>query len=158
MKVAVVRTDSNTARSLASRRGLGKMRHMELRYLWVQEMVRDGRLKVKRVRGEENPADHLTKPKTFAEMVPMVQAAGGELVHRKGWGQPGQEEVPRGDAAARGSGTERDASAVWVPEFASERSRGVLGCRCGLEARVLAMRGCQSRDTKRNRWLKTHSA
>ena len=53
VKVAVIWTDSNTARSLASRRGLGKMRHMELRYLWVQEMVKDGRLKVKRVNGEE---------------------------------------------------------------------------------------------------------
>ena len=84
VKVAVIWTDSNTARSLASRRGLGKMRHMELRYLWVQEMVKDGRLKVKRVSGDENLADHLTKPKNFVEMAPMVRAAGGLLVSRAG--------------------------------------------------------------------------
>ena len=84
VKVAVIWTDSNTARSMASRRGLGKMRHMELRYLWVQEMVKDGRLKVKRVSGDENPAHHLTKPKNFVEMAPMVRAAGGLLVSRAG--------------------------------------------------------------------------
>ena len=86
VKVAVVWTDSNTARSLASRRGLGKMRHMELRYLWVQEMVKEGRLKVKRVKGEDNPADHLTKPKNFVEMAPGVAAAGGALLRRGGAG------------------------------------------------------------------------
>ena len=43
-------------------------------------MVKDGRLKVKRVRGDENPADHLMKPKNFVEMAPMVRAAGGLLV------------------------------------------------------------------------------
>ena len=80
----VIWTDSDTARSLASRRGLGKMRHMELRYLWVQEMVKDGRMKVRRVNGEENPADHLTKPKSLSEMTPMIGKAGGVLAGRVG--------------------------------------------------------------------------
>ena len=139
VRVAVTWTDSNTARSLASRRGLGKMRHMELRYLWVQEMVKEGRLRVKRVRGDKNPADHLTKSKTFAEMMPMVRASGGRLVRGKG---------RRGGAATWSSSAECGASAVWVPKFALEQCGSVLECRCGLEARALAMRGCQHRDTK----------
>ena len=73
-------TDSDTGRSLASRRGHGKMRHMELRYLWVQEVVKDGRMKVRRVSGEENPADHLTKPKTWAYMLPVIQKAAGDML------------------------------------------------------------------------------
>ena len=78
-------TDSDAGRSLASRRGHGKMRHMELRYLWVQEMVKDGRMKVRRVNGEENPADQLTKPKSLSEMTPMIGKAGGVLIF---WVEP----------------------------------------------------------------------
>ena len=29
-------TDSNAAKAIASKRGLGKTRHVELRYLWLQ--------------------------------------------------------------------------------------------------------------------------
>ena len=32
------RTDSNAATAMASGRGVGMMRHIELRYLWVQDM------------------------------------------------------------------------------------------------------------------------
>ncbi len=44
-------TDSDTGRSVASRRGLGRLRHVELKYLWVQEVVRAGRVILKRVKG-----------------------------------------------------------------------------------------------------------
>ena len=43
-------TDSNAAKAIASRRGLGKTRHVELRYLWLQEMTKSGRSK-----NETNP-------------------------------------------------------------------------------------------------------
>ena len=33
----VIRTDSSTAKSVAGRRGLGRLRHVELKYQWVQE-------------------------------------------------------------------------------------------------------------------------
>ena len=77
-------TDSNAGRSVASRRGLGKMRHVELKHLWVQETVKDGRLEVRRVNGERNIADHLTKAKSGAEMAEMIREAGGEMVHNRG--------------------------------------------------------------------------
>ena len=35
----ILRTDSNSAIGTASRRGLGKLRHVHTRYLWVQERV-----------------------------------------------------------------------------------------------------------------------
>ena len=44
-----------------SRRGLGKMRHLELRELWLQREVGDGKVLVKKVAGTENPADAMTK-------------------------------------------------------------------------------------------------
>ena len=54
-------TDSSAAKAFASRRGVGKMRHMQVRWLWLQEEVRRGRVKVYKIKGTENPADLLTK-------------------------------------------------------------------------------------------------
>ena len=35
-------TDSNAAKAIASRRGLGKIRRVELRYLWLQDVTKSG--------------------------------------------------------------------------------------------------------------------
>ena len=72
-------TDSSTAQSVASRRGLGKLRHVELRFLWVQEMVKKGRLKLGKVWGPKNVADHLTKGKMAWEYAHLLRGVGGEL-------------------------------------------------------------------------------
>jgi len=73
-------TDSTTAKAVASRRGLGKLRHVELKFLWVQEVVRNGRIKIGKVWGEKNVADHLTKEKMLWEFQDMVWDVGGEFV------------------------------------------------------------------------------
>ena len=54
-------TDSSAALAIASRSGLGKIRHLETHTLWLQEKVRTGAIEVKKVRGEVNPADLYTK-------------------------------------------------------------------------------------------------
>ena len=54
-------TDSSAALGIASRSGLGKLRHLETHTLWLQEKVRTGAIAVKKVRGEVNPADIFTK-------------------------------------------------------------------------------------------------
>ena len=56
-----IHTDATAAKGIASRRGLGKVRHLEVQYLWVQEKVANGTLTLHKVRGEFNPADLLTK-------------------------------------------------------------------------------------------------
>jgi hypothetical protein len=86
MKVRVW-TDSDASRSVASRRGVGKLRHVELKYLWVQEVVKSGRVTMKRVNGVDNVADHLTKPKMGGEMARMIQNMGGEVVWLEGGGR-----------------------------------------------------------------------
>ena len=58
----VLRTDSSAAKGIASRRGLGRIRHMELAELWLQEKVATGTIQVRKVKGSENLADALTKP------------------------------------------------------------------------------------------------
>eukprot|EP00973_Karenia_brevis_P020664 2837740-Karenia_brevis.AAC.1 len=53
--------DSKAAKSFVCRRGLGKMRHIEIRDLWLQKVVYDGKLAVEKIPGVENPADLMTK-------------------------------------------------------------------------------------------------
>ena len=54
-------TDSSAALGISTRSGLGKLRHLETHTLWVQEKVRTGAIKVRKVRGDVNPADISTK-------------------------------------------------------------------------------------------------
>ena len=51
-------TDSNATKAAANRRGLGKLRHVELKRPWVQDMVKEGRIQLKMIKGKENVADH----------------------------------------------------------------------------------------------------
>ena len=56
-----INTDSSTGKSIATRRGAGKVRHLDSRELWIQERVARGDIMIKKVRGEDNVADGLTK-------------------------------------------------------------------------------------------------
>ena len=59
--VVCLGTGSSAAKSFVCRRGLGKMRHLEIRDLWLQKEVADGLLEVSKIPGESNPADLMTK-------------------------------------------------------------------------------------------------
>ncbi len=54
-------TDSSAAKSFVSRRGLGKMRHLEISDLWLQKEVREGKVEINKVPVKEHPADLMTK-------------------------------------------------------------------------------------------------
>ena len=56
-----VSTDSSAAKGIANRRGLGKVRHIELSELWVQDQIARGRITVYKIDGSENSSDSLTK-------------------------------------------------------------------------------------------------
>ena len=53
--------DSSAALGIAKRAGIGKVRHLRTQGLWVQEVRVAGRIVYKKVLGEKNPADLLTK-------------------------------------------------------------------------------------------------
>ena len=57
----ILGTDSEAAKSFVARRGLGRMRHIEVRDLWLQEEVRKGNVTVTKLPGTENAADLMTK-------------------------------------------------------------------------------------------------
>ena len=53
--------DSAAAIGIASRTGLGKLRHLQVHLLWVQEHVRRKTFRLTKVPGTDNPSDVLTK-------------------------------------------------------------------------------------------------
>ena len=62
-------TDSSAAIGITKRSGLGKIRHLATHTLWLQEKVRTKAVEVRKVRGEDNPADLLTKHLASKEKV-----------------------------------------------------------------------------------------
>ena len=81
MKVRIW-VDSTAAKAIASRTGLGRVRHLEVRYLWVQDALKDGKFMVVKVRGDLNPADVLTKPHSVNDMAEMLRVVNTKVTNR----------------------------------------------------------------------------
>ena len=62
-------TDSSATVGICGRQGLGKLRHIDTRSLWVQQRLRSGGLELRKVRGEVNPADLFTKHLASGERI-----------------------------------------------------------------------------------------
>ncbi|CAK0851674.1 unnamed protein product [Prorocentrum cordatum] len=58
---AELRADASAGIGIASRRGIGKIRHLHTQALWLQQAVADKRLSVVKTKGESNPANLPTK-------------------------------------------------------------------------------------------------
>ena len=71
-----VHSDATAAIGIARRRGMGRIRHLDTTDLWVQEVVRSGRVELVKVLGSENPADVLTKYVDRVTMSKMLQKMG----------------------------------------------------------------------------------
>ena len=82
--------------------GLGKVRHMEVRYLWAQGAHRDKRFEVRKIAGLKNPADVLTKAMSAGDMSEKMKAVGAKFVDvRKPWGE--DRRVSWADKESEGS-------------------------------------------------------
>ncbi len=71
-----VRADSSAAKSISMRKGAGTVRHIEVRELWVQEKVDKGEMEIKKLKGESNVADGLTKHVEKRQMEQYVESRG----------------------------------------------------------------------------------
>ena len=69
-------TDSSAAVGICRREGIGKVRHLAVGQLWVQELIRSAAVELFKVRGEVNPADLLTKPLVRAVMDGRLRVLG----------------------------------------------------------------------------------
>ena len=54
-------SDASAAIGMVNRKGLGRVRHVEVGELRIQDIVKQKRMTISKVAGEENPADILTK-------------------------------------------------------------------------------------------------
>ena len=56
-----VHSDATAALGMCRRRGLGKVRHLDVADLWAQAKVRTGVVELVKVLNADNPADTMTK-------------------------------------------------------------------------------------------------
>ena len=56
-----VEADSTAAIGMCSRTGVRKTRHIQVRWLWIQDAIRDKVVRLGKVRGTDNEADVGTK-------------------------------------------------------------------------------------------------
>ena len=86
-------TDSSSARQLASRQGVGKVRHLSGKILWVQEKVNDGTVNLRQVPTVWNVADIGTKCLNQQRMMVLMHETG--LVYIPTGEPVGAEEYQR---------------------------------------------------------------
>ena len=72
---AVVLSDANAGIGIASRQGCGRLKHLEAKWLWVQEKVSEKALRLRRHPTETNIADLATKYLTKHRMEMLVAAS-----------------------------------------------------------------------------------
>ena len=68
--------DSSAARGILSRRGVGRLRHLNCRVLWLQNLVGEKLLVVKAVLGAINPSDIATKRLSISRLESLLYLFG----------------------------------------------------------------------------------
>ena len=99
---ARVRTDAQATLGIVSRQGLGKLRHIDVQYLWIQERVKERSIIVDKVPGAENPADLFTKYLASELMSKHLEAINVEVTNSRASSAPQLNLV---DAAEPTTGT-----------------------------------------------------
>ena len=75
-------SDASAAIAISQRSGLGKLRHIQTQFLWLQERVSAKQLRLTKVVGTANPADMLTKNLAKADLDRHLEFSG--LILRDG--------------------------------------------------------------------------
>ena len=71
----MLQSDAAAAIGITQRLGLGRVRHLSVSDLWIQQQVREGALEVSKIPGEKNGSDLLTKPvgkKRIDDLLPEI--------------------------------------------------------------------------------------
>ena len=79
----VCETDASAGRAMATRRGVGRVRHLVARLLWLQQLCAEGVVQVRARPGELNEADLGTKMVDLRRMTSLLK--GTPLRPPKGW-------------------------------------------------------------------------
>ena len=82
-----MKSDSKSGLQVGLKRGLGRLKHMDIRYLSLQDEVRSGNMELQFVPGLENVADMLTKPLTKQRFQLLCHKVG--MIHQ----DDGEQEI-----------------------------------------------------------------
>ena len=77
-----MRSDASAAIGIVMRRGLGKIRHIDVSQLWLQEKVRSGEIKMIKVKSSENKSDLLTKHHNHDAILNHMRSTSQEFSHK----------------------------------------------------------------------------
>ena len=80
--IAKVLSDASAALGIIGRSGLGKLRHIDTSYLWLQQDSIKKKLELDKVKGTENPADMNTKGLKAEDIIRYTEMLNME--HRQG--------------------------------------------------------------------------
>ena len=83
-----INTDASAAIGIGSRLGTGKVRHIEVNQLWLQDKVYIGEVTLNKVKTEENIADALTKAVNAETLRYHVENSSGEGRRDRHWMAP----------------------------------------------------------------------
>ena len=112
---ASVLTDSSAALAITCRKGNGRLRHVKIGHLWIQEKAESGDVHFRKVRGETNPADLGTKHVPAHRLVALSQLLGQSV-------RPGQAQCKLA--------LDRVASAYWGNSSPQRPRRGTERSPC----------------------------
>ena len=63
------------------RRGLGKLRHLDTNYLWIQEKAAKGDVNFKKVGGVDSGVDLFTKTLSWNEILSHIHKLSSQFIH-----------------------------------------------------------------------------
>ena len=84
LKAVELHVDASAAKAMAERKGVGRTRHVQARFLWLQDKVSDQDIFVRKLAGEKNVADMVTKVMPAVRLHQLMGAMGFEVSDRKG--------------------------------------------------------------------------
>ena len=122
-------TDSSAALGTAKRAGIGKVRHLRTQGLWIQECWISERIVYKKVLGEKNLLDLLTKYMTAELTMKHLEAINAEVVDGRAESAPEIGNVEKSDGEEALNNCEVTGEMIsWVWTSADRREQKVTFC------------------------------
>ena len=75
--------DASATKGILKRRGLGKVRHVEVEALWAQSVLSSGRAKLREISGLSSTADLGTKPLPWERLRGLCVSMGVQIEVRE---------------------------------------------------------------------------
>ena len=76
MQPVEIQIDASAAEGMMQRRGLGKLRQVEVQEVWVQDAIQRGRFAVKKIGSKYNTVDIGTKPLSRESLENCIELMG----------------------------------------------------------------------------------